>query len=223
MYDREYNGKTINFEASGGLIHSSLVMQDKETDSYWAIMSGEAIAGEFKGTRLRELPVGEKAAWKDWLAKHPDTEILSVNGREQGVDHYERYFKASDGFRGSHARDKRLKTKEPIFAFHYDGRSYAVQHSDFENGKVYNMGDARLFLHRRAGSEMFVSTTALLSSTGGFSQAEDIWTHDETGCTFDVASGLFQREKESCTQALTGFDTFWYNWSLANPDTELLD
>ena len=73
-------------------MNASLVMQDFETDSYWAIMRGESIAGEFKGTKLKELPFGKKAMWKDWVKEHPNTVVLSVNGREDGPDGYQRYF-----------------------------------------------------------------------------------------------------------------------------------
>ena len=42
-------------------MNASLVMQDFETDSYWAILQGVSIAGEFKGTKLKELPYGKNA------------------------------------------------------------------------------------------------------------------------------------------------------------------
>ncbi len=80
MYGRRYDGKDLRFEASGGLMHAALVMRDKETDSYWSIMTGDAIAGDLKGTPLEEWPLGEKAQWGDWSARHPDTLVLSVNG-----------------------------------------------------------------------------------------------------------------------------------------------
>ena len=102
----------MRFEASGGLINSSLVMQDKETDSYWSIMEGESIAGEFDGTKLKELPVTHKVRWKDWVALHPETLILSLNGREDVRRNvYDEYLKSDQGFRGARAVDKRLKTK----------------------------------------------------------------------------------------------------------------
>ena len=60
MYDRQYNGKVFTFEPSGGLVNATLVMQDFETDSYWSIMTHEAIEGEEKGTKLKELPIDIK-------------------------------------------------------------------------------------------------------------------------------------------------------------------
>ena len=62
MYGREYAGRELRFEASGGLLNAALVMQDKETGSYWAIMEGESLAGDYAGTRLEELPLGGN--WK---------------------------------------------------------------------------------------------------------------------------------------------------------------
>jgi hypothetical protein len=55
-------------------LHSALVMQDKETDSYWSIMTGDSLA---------ELPLGVKSQWKDWVASHPDTVVLSVEGADE--------------------------------------------------------------------------------------------------------------------------------------------
>ncbi len=100
-------------------MHSSLVMQDMETDTYWAIMSGEAIAGEMKGTMLRELPIGHKMRWRDWVQQHPNTQVLSVSGKEDVSrnPYDDAYFSSSDGFRGQSAKDGRLKTKTPILGF----------------------------------------------------------------------------------------------------------
>ncbi len=198
-------------------------MQDFETDSYWAIMSGKALAGRFKGTKLDELPVSEKMKWKDWVKKHPDTVVLSVNGREDGPDVYNDYFSSSRGFRNSKAKDKRLKTKEPIYAFRYKGKSYAIAHQKTVGGFTAKVGDMNVFFYRRKGAELFESTTIYTSKASGFHQENDHWVHDASGCTFSPDSGLFEGDEKPCPQRLQGgFDTFWYNWSLNNPDTAVL-
>ncbi len=223
MYDREYSGKTLNFEASGGLINSSLVMQDFETDSYWAIMSGESIAGEFKGTQLVELPVGKKMQWRKWKAEHPETLVLSVAGQEDGQNPYGSYFNSDEGFRGSKAKDARLKTKEPIFAFHLAGKNYAVPHSAIESGQVFSVGQSQVFLYRPKGSQMFYSTLAYKTAKIEFKQTNGQWVHTESKCVFDVKAESFSGDALTCPQRLEGgFDTFWYNWSLNNPETEIL-
>ena len=217
MYGRDYRGKTVRFEASGGLKNASLVMQDKETDSYWSIMEGVAVAGELEGQELTELPVGEKLQWRVWKQRHPDTLVLSVGGKEDGPNSYRNYFTEPEGFRGAKAKDTRLATKEPIYAFQRAGISYAVAQRAVENGAVFELADgSSVFLYRRKGASMFQSTDAYVSERG-FEEIGGVWTEKQTGAQFDPKLGGFPG-----VEALAGFDTFWYNFSLNNPDTQLL-
>ncbi len=202
-------------------MNASLVMQDFETDSYWAIMQGESVAGEFKGTRLKELPFGRKAMWKDWVKEHPNTVVLSVEGQEDGRAGYQKYFASPKGFRGSVAKDDRLKTKEPIFAFRRTGQSYAIPYSAIEGGKVFDFGEIKLFLYRPEGAEIFHSTVVYQSTDSSFDKMHGVWSHEASGCNFDSNTESFEG-KGVCPERFEGFDTFWYNWSLNNPETELL-
>lgn len=223
VYGREYDDKTLRFEPSGGLINGSLVMQDRETDTYWSIMSGSAVGGELKNTKLAELPLGEKMQWKDWLKKHPETLVLSVDGKEdRPVDYYADYFSNERGYRNLEAKDKRLKTKEPIFAFEYDGRKVAVPHEEFKNGRVFDFEGKKLFLFRPRDAEIFVSTAAFLTDDGAIEKRNGKWVDTKSECVFDESSGKFSGTGNACPQLLTGFDTFWYNWSLINTDTDVL-
>ena len=170
------------------------------------------------GTKLIELPVGERISWRRWRTKHPDTLVLSVDGEEHGENAYQQYFHDPKGFRGQVAKDDRLATKEPIFAFHLDDNAYAVRQKDLENGKTVTLesGDS-VFLFRKRGSSMFQSTHAFVSEAG-FEERDGTWTEKATGAVFDPEAGSFGE-----VEALTGFDTFWYNFSLNNPDTTLLE
>lgn len=220
MYGREYRGRTLNFEPSGGLMNSALVMQDQETDSYWSIMTGGAVAGEFDGTPLREMPVGEKAQWRDWVAEHPDTLVLSVGGREDvRRDPYARYYAEARGFRGQTAEDDRLDTKEPIYAFELEGGKFAVPHDAAEGGGVFELPDgSSLFLFREPGSAIFASTWAYRSSAG-FVRDDGDWIEASAGARFDPEEKVFVGGE---VENFSGFDTFWYTWSLTHPDTEVL-
>ena len=218
MYTRDYRGRTLNFEASGGLVNASLVMQDEQTDTYWSIMEGEAVAGELNGEKLVELPVSEKNQWRYWKERHPDTLVLSVNGREDGPDRYRDYFRDSRGFGGASAIDDRLETKTPVFAFHRGTESYAVTQKSIEDGTLFVLEDgASVFLYRRKGSSMIESTHAFIS-TSGFEHRNGVWVEKGSGARFDKTSGEF-----SGVESLGGFDTFWYNFSLNNPETLLLE
>jgi hypothetical protein len=54
---------------------ANLVMYDERTRSFWSQAIGEAICGEYAGTRLEILP-STLTSWGDWRAQHPATEIL---------------------------------------------------------------------------------------------------------------------------------------------------
>lgn len=221
MYDRSYDDQVLTFEASGGLINSSLVLQDQETDTYWAIMTGEAVHGEKYGTRLKELAINRKMKWKRWKNQHPDTSVLSLDGVEDIPDRYGPYFASPVGFRGAAASDPRLNTKDPIFAFRLGARKYAVHHDDLVMGTVFRLGDQQVLLLREQGAEMFQSTLAFATQDGDFRQETGAWLHTASGCRLNPESEEFQGVK-TCPARLPGFDTFWYNWSLSNPETELL-
>ncbi len=220
MYGRRYRDRDLHFEASGGLIDSALVMQDRETDSYWSLMKGRALAGDYAGTVLRELPVGERTRWRDWLRSHPDTLVLSVGGVEHvRQDPYARYFEDRRGFRGQRARDRRLETKAPVYAFERAGVSYAAPHAILEGGHVARLEDGQwALLYRRPGAKISDSTFAYVSDLG-FDHQDDGWVDLATGARFEAEPARFP---DGQVARLGGFDTFWYTWSLSHRDTTLL-
>jgi len=206
-------------------MHAALVMRDKETDSYWSIMTGDAIAGDLEGTRLEEWPLGEKAQWKDWAARYPDTLVLSVNGEEHVENNpYDNYFASDSGFRDIAARDRRLETKQPIYSFHLGGKKYAVPFSSFEDGGILHAGGEELFLYRPSGAQVFYSTLAFRGANGSFARRSDGWYHEPSGVRFDPEQGGFVGAggAGSPVERLEGFDTYWYMWSLTHPDTDVL-
>lgn len=223
MYAREYDNKVYTFEPSGGLLHSALVMQDFETNSYWSIMTGDVIGGKLKGTRLKELPVAKKMQWKDWKKLHPNTLVLSVNGQEDiPRNPYISYFDSEEGFRRMEARDKRLRTKEPIYAFMVGNEKYAIPLKAVEGGKVFDLGEVKLFLYRPRGAAIFYSTIAYFTLGKGFNKRQGKWYDLDSGCEFNPAFTRFEGGNGKCPQRFEGFDTFWYNWSLTHPDTRVL-
>jgi hypothetical protein len=222
VYGRVYGGDTLTFEASGGLIHSALVIQDRETGSYWPIMVGEAIAGKKLGTKLSHLPFGEKMRWKDWLGKHPDTLVLSVNGREDAPDTYRGYYISSQGYRGAFAKDGRLRTKDPIFAFVLHGIAYAVPHKAVKDGETFDLGELKIFLYRPKKSKLNESTAAYFTKSGKFEMEKGIWRESHSGCTFNTETRRFEGKNATCPERLAGFDTFWYTWSLVHPNIKVL-
>ena len=57
VYARRVGDRTLTFIVSGKLWRDSLIMIDRETETLWSHVTGEAIHGELKGKRLESMPV----------------------------------------------------------------------------------------------------------------------------------------------------------------------
>lgn len=111
MYDREINGQELSFGVSGKLIRNVLVMYDRETESLWSQLLGEAVAGELLGDKLEYLPSWH-TTWKKWKELYPDTLALK-KGILRSRDPYVSYYQSSSaGIIGETIPDDRLSKKE---------------------------------------------------------------------------------------------------------------
>ncbi len=71
------NGQANTFGVSGLLYNSDVLMYDRNTESLWSQIKGEAIAGGASGEKLELLPVVH-TTWADWKTRHPHTLVLST-------------------------------------------------------------------------------------------------------------------------------------------------
>lgn len=216
MYDRSVAGRELNFEASGALLDAALVMRDRETDSWWSIMTSDAIGGLLEGADLEELPVGTKTTWGAWRAAHPDTKVLSIEGAEHVANNpYDNYFTSEETFRGLEVDDDRLPAKEPVYTFRLDGEPYAAPHDAFEGGRVFPLGDEAggraVFLHRPEGAHVFASTEGWLLPAD---KAAELGSPEAVRRWLDG--------NPPAAEKLAGFDTYWYTWVAVNEGSTLL-
>ena len=207
--------KLLNFEASGALKNAALIMRDRETDSWWSIMTSNAIGGDLDGADLVELPAGEKTTWKSWRRRHPDTLVLSVEGEEH-VDNnpYDNYF-ASDGtFHDLEIDDNRLDPKAPIYSFWLGGEPWAVPHEAYRGGEIFELAglDGKaLLLYRTRKGPIYESSRAFLVD-------QELVSETNPKRLLSMADA-----GEGGIEALPGFDTFWYTWVATNTNTRLIE
>ena len=125
MYVRQAQGQELNLIVSGKLWRDSLVMMDKETESLWSQISGNAFRGEWSGENL-ELYPSEMTTWGEWVKAHPETKVLfkSEEEREQG-SRYNNYFGDRErlGIFGRKVDDDRLPPKTRVIAVEAGGVS----------------------------------------------------------------------------------------------------
>ena len=78
VFHRKVDGKVLEFGVSGFLRNSDLVMYDRRTESLWQQFTGEAIVGDYTGTKLTQVP-GQILSFSQFRASFPDGLVLSRN------------------------------------------------------------------------------------------------------------------------------------------------
>lgn len=82
VFDRRAAGRTLDFGVSGLLRESDLVMYDRQTDSLWQQITGEAIVGELTGAKLALLD-SKTLSFEEFARQYQTGTVLS---RETGFD-----------------------------------------------------------------------------------------------------------------------------------------
>ena len=174
------------------------------------------MVGELTGSgiELEILPVAI-TSWSDWLERHPETKVLSLNtgyDRDYSLGRpYGEYFASANLMFPALVDDKRLEPKDYVYAVRVDGLAKAWPLTDFEGGKVVNdrIGDLRVTLIGDAESRTvraYLRDDVVVKATddpgivlaGGRSMAVD-----ETGLTAEDGT-VFER--------LPGHIAYWFAW-----------
>lgn len=74
-FEREVEGRVLDFGTTGKLRHSDLVMYDRQTESWWQQYSGNSIVGQLAGVQLTMLPVRVES-FENFKSRHPDGQVL---------------------------------------------------------------------------------------------------------------------------------------------------
>jgi hypothetical protein len=76
VFDRRINGTVYDFGVSGMLRNSDMIMYDRQTDSLWQQITGEAIVGTLTGEKLKTI--GSQTVPFETFARHfPGGKVLS--------------------------------------------------------------------------------------------------------------------------------------------------
>jgi hypothetical protein len=92
-FHRRVGDRLLDFGTSGMLYADNLVMYDRQTESLWPQLTGQASVGVLTGTQLTAIPIGV-VGWDQFRAAHPDALVLSRDTgyhRDYGRNPYARY------------------------------------------------------------------------------------------------------------------------------------
>ena len=224
MYSRNINGEEYDFGVSGKWIRNVLVMYDRQTDTLWSQLLGEAVQGKLIGTKLEYLP-SFQTTWEEWKSLHPDSLALK-KGHYGEKDPYSSYYENNQGgVIGPQYIDDRLETKELVLGVELDKVSVAFPFSQLSLEPVvnYEIGEDNILVVFNAESALGVAYNPVLDGQKlTFAVADGLTIKDnETGSLWDGINGL-AIEGELAGKRLERIkstSSFWFGWKDFHEDT----
>ena len=140
VFDRKVKGRVLDFGTTGKLRHSDLVMWDRQTESWWQQLEGEAIVGTMTGARLTFL-YSPLVSYRTFSQAHPKAKVLSRDtgvNRRYGGNPYVGYDSMKTPFLFRGPVDGRLKTMERVVALDLGGEVKAYPYGELEKVNTVN-------------------------------------------------------------------------------------
>ncbi len=103
VFSRGLEGREqpLVFGVSGKLLHNTLIMYDRDSETLWSQLYGAGLRGPLAGTTLAYFP-SVHTEWEAWRNQFPDTMVLSkqdtciqFNCDGYAVDRYASYYQSS--------------------------------------------------------------------------------------------------------------------------------
>lgn len=230
------NGKPYTFGTSGDLVNSNLLMYDRQTDSRWPQILGQAITGPATGRKLAEVPL-DWTTWGRWRSMHPDTVVLSTKTgyiRDYGSDPYGSYtplggYYDSGGlyFPVLHESD-RFPAKEVLVGVKLDSARMAVRKGTLRERGVVEESMGEQLVALLYDPELDVGR-AYVADAGG--SVVRLRRGDEPGRYVDALSRtVFDASGSAVSGPLAGrrlervasYDVMWFAWAAFFPDTQVV-
>ncbi len=141
VFERRLDGRALDFGTTGKLRFSDLVMYDRQTESWWQQITGEAIIGELTGKRLMFLP-SQIVSWETFRQTFPNGKVLNRDtghSRPYGNNPYVGYDNInSSPFLYSGPKDGRLPPMERVVTVSLGGEDVAYPFSVMDKVRVVN-------------------------------------------------------------------------------------
>lgn len=228
MYAREIENREFTFGVSGKLIRNVLVMYDRQTESYWSQLLGEAVDGPMVGAKLEFLP-SWFMTWQEWKERHPETIALDKEGRRGARDVYDRYYASDDaGVIGRTNLDDRLYAKEFVIGVELGDTAVAYPYSALNAEPLINdtvRGRHILVAFDSMSGAGVVFDRELEDTVLTFVKDEGslTMTDEQTGSRWDMLIGQATEGDLRGTELvrIKSVASFWFGWADFHPDTIL--
>lgn len=149
-------------------------MYDKETNSYWSHILGEAMQGPLKGQRLKQIP-SVMSDWQNWRTQHPDGTVAMLKRTAQ--EYRREFYRRPEQFVLGIASPEKAKAwgfdqllRDPVIEDQWEGKPVVVL---FDRPSM----TPRLYSRKLDGKKLT------------FQAAKGKIMDKETGSTWDATTG----------------------------------
>ena len=243
-FQREFDGQVLDFGTTGRLRYSNLIMYDRQTETWWQQATGEAIAGQYAGSRLAFYPANI-VSWEQFRERHPQAEVLSRDTgyrRAYGRNPYAGYDDVRNSpflYRGPRTPDTLLAMAR-VLTVDLAGDSVAYPYEVLEQTHVVNdtvaglpisvfwqPGTASALDASSIAGGRDVGTGASFSRTLGDQVLEFEWQEGmvrdrQTGSSWSLLGesigGPLQGSK---LNPVVSVNHFWFSWAAFRPETRV--
>ena len=128
-------GRELEFGVSGLLYNNDVLLYDRQTESLWSQLKSKAITGPMKATVLEYIAITH-TTWRDWLARYPDTKVLSPETGHRAdyrVDPYPGYGNTGRIYFPVAESSKLYRRKEIVMGLEIDEQFRAYPFEELED------------------------------------------------------------------------------------------
>jgi len=245
-FEREAGERLLDFGTSGMLYADNLMMYDRQTESLWPQLTGQASVGVLTGTQLEAIPMGV-VGWDQFRTAHPDALVLTrATGfdRDYGRNPYVGYDTPNGGLlvEPPAGRDPRLPVKERVIGIKSGDVAVAIPRDRVATAGVLTLtldGQDLVVWHRPGQASALddeviaegrdIGTVGVFEPLLGnrefqFTPDGRGFRDDQTGSTWNVLGEAVRGPLQGRhLRPYTHLDTFWFAWVAFQPDTTLYD
>ena len=241
VFDRRVGERVLDFGVSGNLRFSDLVMYDRQTDSWWQQLTGDALVGELAGAQLDFIPA-PIVSYQEFRRAHPEGLVLSREtgySRPYGFNPYQGYDTGRPWLAEAY-RDRRLPAMERVVALGAGEEAVAVPFSYLFINRIATVtlaGEDVVVFHRpgttSAMDKALIAEGRDVGSANAFrpvvdgrrltfSASAEGFVDEETGSTWDLFVQAIDGPLEgSRLEPVVNGTHFWFAWSSFQPETRV--
>ncbi len=241
-FSRMVDGFLYDFGVSGALRVSNQIMYDRQTESWWQQIGGDAIVGELTGARLTPLPASI-VSWKDFRESFPDGLVLSRDTgyqRRYGFNPYAGYDDVASSPFLANEDDDRLAAVERVVTVELGEDVVAYPFRELEKSPIVNdlVDGTPLVVFFTEGTISVLDDTVIANSrdvgaTGVFSRILDSQelTFDfdgerlldtNSGSTWNILGRAVDGPmRGKVLEPVVHGNHLWFSWVIFKPETKV--